>query len=202
MVSAWLSPSVWHNLMQYRCSSRSVIFAENNNATRTAYTLSLTRWLHATDAVCWREKSTYAHEGILHFPATAHLPCFISFRGKKSRRILFEQPTYVCRMHTFGSCPAYQWLSAEGRDVAVLYHLLQQSTGIYDSISTAASILQIKVVLQAVALLTVSSGLSRNLFLKFVTPIRSAAMTSRSAKCHYSFSPVYLVTSHCCSCFP
>jgi len=34
-----------------------VIFAENNNATRAAYTLSLTRWLHVTDAVCWREKS-------------------------------------------------------------------------------------------------------------------------------------------------
>jgi len=42
--------------MQYRYSSRSVIFAENKNATRAAYTLSLTRWLHATDAVCWREK--------------------------------------------------------------------------------------------------------------------------------------------------
>ena len=45
------------NLMQYCCSSRSIIFAENNNATRAAYTLSFTRWLHATDAVCWREKT-------------------------------------------------------------------------------------------------------------------------------------------------
>jgi len=42
--------------MQYRCLSRSVIFAENNNATHAAYTLSLTHWLHATDAVCWWEK--------------------------------------------------------------------------------------------------------------------------------------------------
>jgi len=56
MVSTWLSPSFWQNLMQYRCSNRSVLFAENNNATRAAYTLSLTRWLHATDAVCWRKK--------------------------------------------------------------------------------------------------------------------------------------------------
>jgi len=56
MFSTWLSPSFWQNLMQYRCSSRSVIFTENNNATCTAYTLSLTRWLHVTDAVCWREK--------------------------------------------------------------------------------------------------------------------------------------------------
>jgi len=58
MVSTWLPPSFWQNLMQYRCSSRSVIFAENNNATRAAYTT-------------------------LHLPTTAHLPCFISFRGKK-----------------------------------------------------------------------------------------------------------------------
>ena len=29
MISTWLSPSFWQNLMQYRCSSRSVIFAEN-----------------------------------------------------------------------------------------------------------------------------------------------------------------------------
>jgi hypothetical protein len=43
-------------LMQYLCSSRSIIFAENNNATRTAYTLSLTCWLHANDTVCWQEK--------------------------------------------------------------------------------------------------------------------------------------------------
>ena len=55
MVSTQLSPNFWQNLTQYCCSSRSVIFAENNNATRIAYTLSLTRWLHATDAVCWRE---------------------------------------------------------------------------------------------------------------------------------------------------
>ena len=36
------SPSFWHNLMQYRCSSRSVIFAENNNATCCVYTLTHT----------------------------------------------------------------------------------------------------------------------------------------------------------------
>jgi hypothetical protein len=35
------------------------------------------------------------HEGPLHLPTTAHLPCFISFRRKKSRRILFEQPSYI-----------------------------------------------------------------------------------------------------------
>jgi len=52
MVSTWLSPSFWQNLMQYHCSNRFVFFAENNNATRAAYTLSLTCWLHATDAVC------------------------------------------------------------------------------------------------------------------------------------------------------
>ena len=55
-VSTWLSPSFWQNSMQYRCSSRSVIFAENNKETWSAYTLSLTRWQHATEAVCWREK--------------------------------------------------------------------------------------------------------------------------------------------------
>jgi hypothetical protein len=57
MVSTWLSPSFWLNLMQCRCSSRCVIFAESNNVTRAAYTLSLTRWQQATDAVCWREKN-------------------------------------------------------------------------------------------------------------------------------------------------
>jgi hypothetical protein len=56
MVSTWLSPSFRRNLMQCRCSSRSVILAENNYATRAVYTLSLIRWLHATDAVCWRKK--------------------------------------------------------------------------------------------------------------------------------------------------
>jgi hypothetical protein len=40
------------------------------------------------------EKSTYVHEGSLHLPTTAHLPCFISSRGKKSRQILYEQPSY------------------------------------------------------------------------------------------------------------
>jgi hypothetical protein len=49
-------PSFWQNLMQYRCSSRYVILAENNNVTHAAYTLSLTRWLHATEAVCWQKK--------------------------------------------------------------------------------------------------------------------------------------------------
>jgi len=56
MVSTWLSPSFWQNLMQYCCSSRSIIFAEINNAMCAVYTLSLTHWLHATDAVCWQEK--------------------------------------------------------------------------------------------------------------------------------------------------
>jgi len=36
----------------------------------------------------------YAHEGPLHLPTTMHLPCFISFRGKKSCQILFEQATH------------------------------------------------------------------------------------------------------------
>ena len=44
----------------------------------------------------------------------------------------------VACMHLAG-VPAYHWLLADGCDVAVLYHLLQQSTGIYDLISTAAS---------------------------------------------------------------
>jgi len=56
MVSTWLLPRFWQNLMQWRCSSRSVIFAESNNATRAAYALWLTHWLHATDTVCWQEK--------------------------------------------------------------------------------------------------------------------------------------------------
>ena len=85
MVSTWLSPSFWQKLMQYRCSSRSVIFAENNNATRAAYTLS------HSHAGCTRltlsagggKKTTYVHEGTIHLPTKSHLTCFISFRGKK-----------------------------------------------------------------------------------------------------------------------
>jgi len=40
------------------------------------------------------KKSTYVHEGTLHLPTTAHLPCFISFHGKKSCQILRQQPMY------------------------------------------------------------------------------------------------------------
>ena len=57
MVSTRLSPSFWQKFMQYCCSSRSVIFAEINSATRAAYKLSHTRWLHGTDAVSWRAKN-------------------------------------------------------------------------------------------------------------------------------------------------
>jgi hypothetical protein len=56
MVSTRLSPNFWQNLMQYRCSSRSVIFAETKYATYPVYTHSLTCWLHAIDGVCWWEK--------------------------------------------------------------------------------------------------------------------------------------------------
>jgi len=45
------------------------------------------------------KKSIYAHEGTLHLPTAAHLLCFISFCGKKSHRILFEQPTYIWNFH-------------------------------------------------------------------------------------------------------
>jgi hypothetical protein len=48
-----------------------------------------------TYAVCLRENCTYAYEGTLHLSTTAHLPCFNSFRGKKSRHILLEQPSYI-----------------------------------------------------------------------------------------------------------
>ena len=47
-VSTWLSPSFWQNLMQYRCSSRTVIFAESD--ARCVYTL--THMLAARDWCC------------------------------------------------------------------------------------------------------------------------------------------------------
>jgi hypothetical protein len=93
MVSTRLLPSFWQNLMQYRCSS-SVIFAENNNAVCAAYTQSGAGCTQLTLSAGGK-KSTYAHEGTLHLPTKAHLPFFISFRRKKSCRILFEQPSYV-----------------------------------------------------------------------------------------------------------
>jgi hypothetical protein len=40
----------------------------------------------------------YVHEGALHLATTARLPCFISFRGKKLRRILFEQASYTASL--------------------------------------------------------------------------------------------------------
>jgi len=44
------------------------------------------------------KKITYAQKGTLHLSTTVHLPCFISFRGKKSRQILFEHTgtDYLC----------------------------------------------------------------------------------------------------------
>jgi 8-oxo-dGTP pyrophosphatase MutT (NUDIX family) len=51
----WLFPHLKTQLKGTRFESRD-IFAENKNATRAAYTLSLTRLLQATDAVCWQEK--------------------------------------------------------------------------------------------------------------------------------------------------
>jgi hypothetical protein len=41
------------------------------------------------------KKSTYAHKGTFYLSTTEHLPCLMSFHGKKSRQILFEQPTYA-----------------------------------------------------------------------------------------------------------
>jgi hypothetical protein len=46
------------------------------------------------------KKTTYVHDGPLHLPTIAHLPRFISFRGKKSRRILFEQATHLYHCKT------------------------------------------------------------------------------------------------------
>ena len=94
MVSTWLSPSFWQNLMQWRCSSRSVTFAESNNAMHAAYTLSLTRWLHATDAVCWRENKTRMCVKVPSIFLPQHTCASLVFAEKKSHRILFEQATY------------------------------------------------------------------------------------------------------------
>jgi hypothetical protein len=51
------------------------------------------------------KKSTYVQEGSLHLRTTEYLPCFVSFRGKKSRRILSEQASYSVRrpQHTQSS---------------------------------------------------------------------------------------------------
>jgi len=124
MVSTWLSSSFWQNLMQYRCSSRSVIFAENNNATRAACTLSLTRWLHATHAVCWRKKKPRM---CMKVPSTSHPQqtsrASLVFREKKSRQILFEQATYfTARQETLLSSRA-----SSGRDPFGLQRLRQMS---------------------------------------------------------------------------
>jgi len=79
--------------MKHRCSSRPVIFAENNNATRAAYTHSLTRWLHATDGLLARKKKNPRMR--MKVPSTS-LPQHTShtslvFAEKKSHRLLFEQ---------------------------------------------------------------------------------------------------------------
>jgi hypothetical protein len=89
MVSTWLSPSFWQHLMQYRCSIHSVILVENNKATRAAYALPHTRWLHANDAVCWWEK---IHIRAWWYPLPQHTSraSLVSSEKKKSRHILFE----------------------------------------------------------------------------------------------------------------
>ena len=52
----WLFPHLKTQLKGTRFESQDDIFAENNNAMRAAYKISITRWLHITDAVYWREK--------------------------------------------------------------------------------------------------------------------------------------------------
>ena len=96
MVSTWLSPSFWQNLMQYRCSSHSVIFTENNNAMRAVYTLSLTRWLHATDAICWREKSPLMCTKVPSNSLPQHTYCASLVSAEKNHvGYLIEQAAYT-----------------------------------------------------------------------------------------------------------
>ena len=128
MVSTWLSPSFWQNLMQYCCSSCSVIFAENNNATFAAYTSHSHAGCTRLMLYAGGKKSTHAHEGTLHLPTIAHLPCFISFRGKKSRRILFEQAScvYFNLQKKFDKSFSYIWhLSVLACFYLILFHYMQ-----------------------------------------------------------------------------
>jgi hypothetical protein len=114
MVSTWLSPSFWQNLMQWRCSSRSVIFAESNNAMHAAYTLSLTRWLHATDAVCWQggghvcvwrspPPSYHSTPPVLHWFSQKknHIGYFLNrsriLHNKKAGRQLWNMSDTICK---------------------------------------------------------------------------------------------------------
>jgi hypothetical protein len=77
---------------------------------RCVYTLTHT--LAARDWGCLlaEKKSMYVHEGPLHLTTTAHLPCFVSFHGKKLHRILFEQASYflpaICWLHVWDVCLA------------------------------------------------------------------------------------------------
>jgi hypothetical protein len=83
-------------LIQYRCSSRSVTFADNNNATRAAYTNSLTCRLHATDTVFWRKK---IHVCAWRSPPPPHHstpPVLHYFPRKKITSGTFWTAVYIC----------------------------------------------------------------------------------------------------------
>jgi len=100
MISTWLSPSLWQNLMQYRCSSHSVIFFRKECNVRCIYTL--TYMLAARDWRCLLagKKSTYAHEGTLHLPSRAHHLCFISFHRKK----IMSDTFWTAHIYTWSLC--------------------------------------------------------------------------------------------------
>jgi hypothetical protein len=91
-VSTFLLPRFWQNLIQYHCSSSSVIFAEIKNATYALYAFSLTLAAHDWRWLLAGKNRRYVHEGTLHLPSTPHLPCFISFRREKKSRILLNSP--------------------------------------------------------------------------------------------------------------
>jgi hypothetical protein len=53
---------------------------------------SLTHWLHATDAVCWREKIRYARQGTLHLPTATHLRASLVSAGKNHVGYFLNSP--------------------------------------------------------------------------------------------------------------
>jgi hypothetical protein len=95
IVSAWVSPSLWQNLMQYRCSKHSVILSETRMRQTRVTPLC---YLAATDAsggVARQQKITHAHESPFYHCAQFPHPFAITYRGKKYSRINFGQPSYI-----------------------------------------------------------------------------------------------------------
>jgi hypothetical protein len=91
IVSTRISPSFWQNLMQYRCSKRSVILSETKMCRTHVIPLCYLATTDASGSVAREQKIRHAHESpFYHYPQFPH-PFAITYHEKKYSRIFFGQ---------------------------------------------------------------------------------------------------------------